>query len=104
MAKLSLVPSPTFKAPVSIPVAGCEPVSVDFTFKHKTLDEAKAWFETIDDNESGESKILEVVESWDLEDELTAENLRQLNQNYIGSLGEIAKGYMKALFLAKRGN
>ena len=104
MAKLSLLASPTFKAPVFIPIAGCDPVPVDFIFKHKKLDEAKSWFETIDENEAGESKILEVVAAWDFEEELNVENLRELNQNHIGSLGEIAKAYMTALFLAKRGN
>ncbi|MFS1538218.1 MAG: phage tail assembly chaperone [Candidatus Phlomobacter fragariae] len=47
MAKFTLVPKPTFKANVRIPLAGKkEPEIVTFTFNHKAMSELETMSET----------------------------------------------------------
>jgi len=42
MAKIKLIPEPTFTAKVPVPVPGGKPVEVEFTFLHRKRDEVKA--------------------------------------------------------------
>ncbi len=95
-AKLKLVANPTFTGMVSIPVAGADPVEVQFTFKHKTRDDYKAFLESTD--KKGDAKmILEIATGWELEDPFNEKSLETLIQNYHGSDFAIISGYMMAL-------
>ena len=100
MAKLSLKASPTFPATVSIPVAGGEPVSVKFTFKHRTksaLDEFIKSRAEVADIDS----FMSMVEGWDLEDAFTKENAESILENYIGTALAVYRAYIDELVKAK---
>lgn len=103
MAKLQLQPNPTFRAKVGIPVAGGEPVEVEFTFKHRTRDALQQF---IDDGEKieAEDRILAMVEGWELADPFTRENVRTLVQNYIAAPMAIFETYLDELVKARRKN
>lgn len=98
-----LMPDPTFKAKVPIPLPGREPVEVEFTFQHRTrtqltqlLDEAKT--SEADDVDY----LLRFTAGWDLQDEFTRENLAVLLQHYHAAGGEIARVYIEELTQAGR--
>lgn len=107
MTKLKLNPEPTFKAPVSIPVAGSAPVSVGFTFKYRTRTElreyAKALAELADDANEVET-FKDFVVGWELDDPFTDENIARLLDAYPGAGGEVTSTYMRESFGARRGN
>jgi len=103
MAKLKLVADPTFKGVVSIPVAGAEPVNVEFTFKHRTkpaLDEFVKSREGKTDTES----VLDTVIGWELSDEFTPENVGLLCDNYAGAGLAIFRAYIDQLIAGKAKN
>lgn len=85
MTLLSLKPDPTFKAKVPIPRPGGEPVTVQFTFKHRTRREFAA-----------------VLAGWDLDDEFTRENVATLLEQYGGSASAIADVYVRELTGARQ--
>ncbi|NWD74838.1 hypothetical protein HX890_12060 [Pseudomonas gingeri] len=45
MAKIKIAQNPTFKASVLIPVVGCEPEKIEFTFKYRDREELAALFD-----------------------------------------------------------
>ena len=102
-SKFSLTALPTFKRKVGIPVAGSKPVEVEFTFKHKTRDEYKAFIEGIEGREDVDV-ILEIASGWDLEEAFDDTSLDALTQNYIGSARAIITAYINELTDARLGN
>ncbi len=103
MAKLKLVPDPTFKAKVPIAIAGGPAVDVEFTFKHRTrtaleefvkAQEGKPWTDT----------IMDCVTAWDLDEPFTKANVETLLENYMGSGPNIYLAYMEELAQAKQKN
>lgn len=99
-------PNPTFNGEAAIVAPGGEVVTLKLVFKHKTRDEAKAFFERAAKSDEKESKlVMEIVAGWEGADEpFSEENLAQVLQNYHGSPSAIFHGYMEALTTARRGN
>lgn len=102
MAKLKLVADPTFKTKVAIPVPGAAPADVEFTFKHKTKDEAKAWLS--EDESTDSESILAIASGWNLDDEFNAENIEILCQSYAGAAQAIVRTYLDELRGARTKN
>ena len=103
MAKLKLVANPTFSADVPIPVAGGEPVNVKMTFKHRTKDALDEFIKTRAEKSDAES-FMAMVDGWDLEDPLNAENVETLLQNYIGTALATYRVYIDQLVQARTKN
>jgi len=103
MAKLTLAQEPTFKAPVAIPVPGSKPVSVSFTFKWRTRDEARAWLEEVDAL-GDEDVVLSMASGWELDDTFDADNVKALCQKFAGAASAIFSTYVEQLRGAKAKN
>lgn len=101
--KFTLAPSPTFKAPVDIPVPGAEAATVEFTFKHKTRDQFAKLMEGLVDRKD-EDVILEICEGWELSDEFNKKSVALMNQNYMGSARAVIEKYINELAVVKLGN
>lgn len=101
--KFSLTPNPTFKRDVAIPVPGGKTASINFTFKHKTRDEFKAFLEGLEGREDVDI-ILEVASGWGLEDAFDEDNVTELTQNYLGSARAVLDTYVSELAGARKGN
>jgi hypothetical protein len=84
MPKLTLVAAPTFKATVGIPVAGSEPVPVEFTFKHRTKSALDEFVKSRVDQSDVDS-FMAMVEGWELTDPYNRESVELLLENYIGT-------------------
>jgi hypothetical protein len=100
MGKLSIVAAPTFKAPVSIPIAGGAPVDVDFTFKHRTKDEMTAFVASREGKSDAES-LMEMVVGWDFAEVFTPEAAATMLQNYLGAGVNVYVKYIDELTKAK---
>jgi hypothetical protein len=103
MTKLKLKPAPTFKAKVAIPVPGAEATEVEFTFKHRTRDELKAFTDSMGEREDLD-QVLAMVEGWELSDEFNRENVAQLVANYFAAPRAIFFAYLEELTQAKEKN
>lgn len=103
MAKIKLIPEPTFTAKVPIPVPGGKPVDVEFTFLHRKRDEVKAFLTDHQDASDVES-IEWCAKGWELDDAFTAENIETLCQNYAGAGIAIMTTYFDALRGARTKN
>lgn len=97
--KFTLVPEPTFKLNVSIPVAGKEDGVVTFTFRHKNLDELEAL-----ESKTVFEFVLAIVESWALADEFNRDNLMLLHKNYPSAVGAIFETYHRELMGVREKN
>lgn len=105
MAKLSLTQKPTFTRDVMIPVPGEQAVAVKFTFKAKTKDEFKEFVERLRSQSTDDLDIiLEVASGWDLEDPFDRDNVKKLEQNYLGSAQAILSAFNAELSGARLGN
>lgn len=102
-AKFKLEAAPTFDAVVDIPVHGAEPAKVKFTFRHRTRDELDAFYKAAGERTVDES-VLAVVSGWELDDELNAESVAKLTQNYMGAGPAITNAYINAMLQARLGN
>lgn len=103
MAKLKLQPNPTFKASVGIPVAGGDPVSVEFTFRHRSRDDLQAFIDG-SPKRSDVENIMDMATAWELSDAFTAESVQLLVQNYISAPLAIFQSYLDELVKARTGN
>lgn len=103
MPAFKLIPDPTFKAQVQIPVHGGQTVPVEFTFKHRTRDQLDEFFKGVGER-SVEDSILDAAVGWSLDDEFTAENIKLLCENYMGAPAAIASTYTKELMQNRQGN
>lgn len=101
--KFSLTPNPTFKADVEIPVPGGKTATINFTFKHKTRDEFKAFTEGLDGR--GDAEIIQdIAAGWGLDDAFNDKNIEALTQNYLGAGLAIVNAYVSELAGARKGN
>lgn len=103
MAKIKLIPEPTFNAKVPIPVPGGKPVDVEFTFIHRPRPEVQKWLEESKDA-TGVESIQWCTKGWELDDEFTAENIQLLCDNYHGAAVEVMRTYFDALRGARTKN
>jgi Ca2+-binding EF-hand superfamily protein len=102
--KLTLQAKPTFSADVGIQVAGEEkPVKVRMTFKHRTRTELAKFVQERDGKVDAET-FLDMVVGWELEDQLTRENVELLLENYGGAAVATYRAYFDELMAARRGN
>ena len=104
MATFSLVPEPTFKAKVDIPVPGKKAQKLEFTFKWRGLDEFRAFMDNLGNYDDDTAVVLEMVTGWELSDAYTPENVEKLVKNYIGSAGAILNTYLRENAAARVGN
>lgn len=104
MASFSLVPDPTFKAKVDIPVPGKKAQKLEFTFKWRNLDAFREFMDGLGDYEDDAAVVLEIVTGWELSDAFTPENVEKLVKNYIGSAGAILNTYLRENAAARTGN
>lgn len=103
MAKLSLTPNPTFRAKVGIPVAGSNPVAVEFEFKHRTKSDLDKFMQSrtgVADLDS----IMDMVAGWDLAEPFDRDGMAALLENYAGAAIALYVGYVDELLQAKRKN
>lgn len=103
MAKLSINAAPTFKGKVSIPVAGADPVVMEFTFKHRTKDELAEFTSTRKDKTDTES-VTDMIVGWEFEEEFSNAAIETMLQNYIGAAEAIFRIYLSELLQAKAKN
>lgn len=103
MTKLSIVAAPTFKAKVSIPVAGSAPVDVEFTFKHRTK-AALAEFTASRAEKSDLETFLDMVCGWDFAEEFSAETAETMLQNFVAAPVPIFRAYIEEMYQAKEKN
>jgi hypothetical protein len=100
MAKLKLVANPTFKAMVSIPVAGDEPAMVEMTFNHRTKTQLDEFIKASAEKKDADV-FMEMVSGWELEDAFTRESIETLLENYIGTALAVFQKYIDELYKAK---
>jgi hypothetical protein len=96
MGRLKLNPDPTFKEKVEIHVPGAKPEKVEFTFKYRTRDELAALMEELDKIDDVKL-IMKLANAWELEDDFTEENVKQLAQSYLSAPKAILETYLGAL-------
>jgi hypothetical protein len=102
--KVTLDATPSFPAVVAIPVPGSDtPDKVEFTFKARTRDEYSEWMKNLPGKTNVEA-ILEVVEGWKFPFAFTEENVKALDQKYMGAAGAILDKYISEVTQAKLGN
>lgn len=106
MAKIQLSPSPTFSAPVAIPVPGKKPADVSFTFRARTKDEFKAFIDSLNDSQDKDDAdvVMDVASGWELDEPWSRENVKTLTQNYLGAARAIIETYIAELAAARAKN
>lgn len=94
----------TFEATLTIVGQGREQ-KLPVVFRHRTRE---AYSELLAKVADGKVKdvdaVLELVESWEANADLTAENLKALDSNQPGALWAIVTGYSHAFGVARKGN
>ncbi len=103
MGKLKLKANPTFPAKVGIPVAGAEPVEMNFIFHHKTKAAMIEFMDTINDR-TDEQSVMQIVAGWDFDEEFTLENATEMLQNYAGAGQAIYRKWVDELLQNKAKN
>lgn len=99
-----LNPEPTFKAAVAVPVAGGDPMELEVEFRHKTRDEAKAWFSGFAGRSESDC-LMDVMVGWhNCEATFSKEALETLLQNYAQAGSAILAAYTRELVGARLGN
>lgn len=105
MAKLSLTQKPTFTRAAKIPVAGEKAVEVMFTYQARTKDVMKQWIETLNDpTKDIHEAAMECAIGWELDEEFGLENMKVLEQNYMGAMRSIINAYIDEQTAARMGN
>lgn len=105
--KFKLQASPTFVAPVNIPVAGGKPVPVKFTFKFRKKTDFLEYLDALNtrnDKDDNVALVLEVACAWELEEPFDAEHLKELDENYVGALKAVFDTYLRENGNARLGN
>lgn len=103
MARLTLNPSPTFKAKVEICRPGLEPELIEITFKHRTRDQLDEFIQQMKDMNI-EDQVMAVASGWELVDPFNIDNVKLLAQNYITAPMAIRDKYIGELIKAKEKN
>ena len=97
--------NPTFPATVKIRAPGGEVQELPVVFKHMRKDDVKGFFEqAAEKNRSDVDCILDLVESWKADSDLSAASVAELLQNYPASAHAIFNCYMAELIDARLGN
>ena len=108
MAKLKLIPDPTFEAKVAVPVPGAGTVDVKFTFKHRTRDELQRFLaETASDAESKMDDVQLVMAcacGWELADTFDEKNVGEFVRQYIAGPASVYETYTAEMIGARLKN
>ncbi len=97
--------NPTFPATVKIRAPGGEVQELPVVFKHMSKDSVQEFFKLAYENKRGDAEcLLDLIESWDADMELSVDSINQLFQNYRDSSKEIFNTYMHELIDARLGN
>lgn len=104
MASFSLIPDPTFKAKVDIPVPGKKPQKIEFTFKWRDADDFKAFIESLGNHDSDTDAVMEFVTGWELTDAFNRDNVDKMVKNYLGSAKALIQTYLSENAGARLGN
>lgn len=93
---------PDFKKKVEIILANGETAEIEFTFKHLLMSELN---DIINDQGKGTPEsIMEFTSAWDLEDDFTLANLKELLDLYPNAAYATLNAYMSALAGVKAKN
>ncbi|PKB90906.1 hypothetical protein A8A01_03095 [Ewingella americana] len=101
-AQFKLVPAPTFKVNVTIPVPGAEDGQLTITFKHRPLKELTSLEQ--EEGKTIPSLLEDLIEGWALPEPFNAENLDILLNNYPQAGSSIMKAYYSELVGAREKN
>lgn len=102
-AKLSLAVAAIFKSIVAIPVAGGKSADVEFSFKHRTRDDFKAFVDNLPGMEDVDA-LMEIISGWDLDEPFSKESVEKLVQRYMGSARAVLDVYVAELTGARAKN
>jgi hypothetical protein len=101
---LKLQPNPTFKAKVSISVAGDRNQDIDVEFKYLSKTKIKTYFEDIS-GKSDADALAEIIVGWSgVEVAYSAEALAELIDNYPSAAADLFEVFRKELMEGKRKN
>lgn len=104
MATFSLVPEPTFKAKVAIPIPGKKPQNIEFTFKWRDGDALKEFVDALGNFDTDTDAAMEFATGWDLADAFSRENVEKLIKNYPGAAKALVTTYLGENAGARLGN
>jgi hypothetical protein len=110
MAKIKLIPDPTFTAKVKVPVPGKGEVDVDFTFKHRDRDEMRAFVERVNLPADAEGAmtdpqlVMECASGWELADTFSEANVKEFCRHYIGGPTAVFETYVSEIAGARLKN
>ncbi|HHK6066609.1 phage tail assembly chaperone [Neisseria sp. 27098_8_112] len=105
MSKLKLAHAATFKTEVKIPVPAGEYLAVEFEFVWKNRPALVELGDKLKDSSVSDSEIvLDIVKSWGFDDELNAENISYLLNEYPQSGVAIIDAYYLAYDGAREKN
>lgn len=112
MAKLALVPAPTFRAPAQITVPGAEaPAEIGVEWRYKSRKDFLAWseavrgFAALGQFDAAVAKLGEALAAWEGPDvPYSLEALAELVDTYPAALMDIHWSYAAALFESRRKN
>lgn len=108
MPKLKLIPEPTFRAKVAVPVPGEGPVEVEFTFKYRTRDEVQRLLaETRTDAEpkmTDTQLVMACACGWELADTFDEKNVAEFVRQYIAGPAAVFETYTAEMIGARRKN
>lgn len=79
--------------------------TLKLVYRHRARKDYAAMLDKIGRNKlAAEDAVIDLVESWEADADLTPEVLRQLDEDQPGTLWAILTGYGKALTVAREGN
>ncbi len=97
-------PSPTFPGTITITGQGVQQV-LNVTFRHKTKTRYGEIFAGLADGTiQPEDAVMEVVEKWDADRELTPQGIRAIMEDLPGFDWAVLTGYGEALTVGRKGN
>jgi hypothetical protein len=95
---------PTFNASLTIVGQGREQ-KLNVTFRHRSRAEYLAMLDKLSKGEiDAADALLDILEKWDADADLTRENILLLQENQPGADLAILQGYGEALAVARKGN
>lgn len=103
MAKITLTPSPTFKAKAPIHVPGGRKAEIEFKFKYRDTDEFKEFMESLEGQKDIEI-IMDIACGWDLDEAFDEKNVELMIKKYIGSARSVLSTYVDELTGARAKN
>ena len=97
--------NPTFPATVKIRAPGGEVQELPVVFRHKSKVDSQLFFEEAKEkNKTDTDCILDLVESWEDDAELSSDSVNDLQHNYPNPALDIINCYLTELFSARLGN